>query len=123
MVGSGEGFLAFLTAVAQTTPETPHLKPVERFLGRHAPARKFIEDAQPLPASFATLAYFGNNAWCRLNRACSRRPDGRGTLMRPQYAGGPLWNVGLCGRRPRPAADVHFVGRHTSDVAIRKTAP
>jgi catalase len=62
IVGTGEEFLAFLTAVAHTTPESPHPNAVEQFLASHPRARKFLQDVQPLPTSFATLAYFGNNA-------------------------------------------------------------
>ena len=35
VVGTGEDFLAFLTAVAHTTPTSPHPNPVEQFLGSH----------------------------------------------------------------------------------------
>jgi catalase len=73
VVGTGEEFLAFLTAVAQTKPESPHPNPVERFLGGHPRALKFIQDAQPLPASFATLAYFGNNAFLFVDSAGTKR--------------------------------------------------
>jgi catalase len=73
VVGTGEEFLAFLTAVAHTTPKSPHPNPVEQFLGEHPRALKFIQDAQPLPASFATLAYFGNNAFVFVDSAGVQR--------------------------------------------------
>ncbi len=73
VVGTGEEFLAFLTAVAHTTPTSPHPNPVEQFLGKHPRALKFIQDAQPLPASFATLAYFGNNAFVFVDSAGVQR--------------------------------------------------
>jgi len=73
VVGTGEEFLEFLTAVAQTTPESPHPNPVERFLGGHPRALKFLQDVQPLPASFATLAYFGNNAFLFVDSAGTKR--------------------------------------------------
>ena len=56
IVGTGEDFLAFLTAVAHTTPQSPHPNPVEQFLQAHPRALKFVQDAQPLPVSFATLS-------------------------------------------------------------------
>jgi catalase len=73
VVGTGEEFLAFLTAVATTKPDSPHPNPVEQFLGQHPRALKFIQDAQPLPASFSTLAYFGNNAFVFVDSAGTRR--------------------------------------------------
>ncbi|HEU5041319.1 MAG TPA: catalase family peroxidase [Gemmatimonadales bacterium] len=73
VVGTGEEFLAFLTAVSRTTPQSPRPNPVEQFLAAHPRARKFIEDAQPLPASFATLAYFGNNAFVFVDSAGVKR--------------------------------------------------
>lgn len=73
VVGTGEDFLAFLTAVSQTTPASPHPNPVEKFLGTHPRAAKFLQDAQPLPKSFATLAFFGNNAFVFVDSAGVRR--------------------------------------------------
>jgi len=63
VVGTGEDFLAFFTAIASTKPDSPHPNPVEKFLGGHPRALQFVKDVQPLPVSFATLAYFGNNAF------------------------------------------------------------
>lgn len=74
LVGTGEEFLAFLTAVASTKPDGPHPNPVERFLGEHPRALKFVQEVQPLPASFATLAYFGNNAFVFVDSTGTRRP-------------------------------------------------
>ena len=71
--GISEDFLAFLTAVAHTTPQSRHPNPVEQFLEAHPSALKFIQDAQPLPVSFATLAYFGNNAFVFVDSAGVKR--------------------------------------------------
>ena len=73
VVGTGEDFLAFLTAVAHTKPDSPHPNPVEQFLGTHPRALKFIQEVQPLPTSFATLAYFGNNAFLFVDSAGIKR--------------------------------------------------
>ncbi|HEY7635994.1 MAG TPA: catalase family peroxidase [Gemmatimonadales bacterium] len=62
VVGTGEDFLAFLKAVAASGPTVPHPTPIEGFLGSHPRAAKFATESQALPKSFATLAYFGNNA-------------------------------------------------------------
>jgi catalase len=61
-VGTGEDFLALVKAIAATTPTSPHPSPLEQFLGGHPRALKVITDSKALPKSFATLAFFGNNA-------------------------------------------------------------
>jgi catalase len=63
VVGTGEDFLAFLKAVAASGPDAPHPTPIEAFLGSHPPAARFLKESHALPKSFATLAYFGNNAF------------------------------------------------------------
>jgi catalase len=72
-VGTGEDFLAFLKAVAATTPTSPHPSPIEQFLGGHPRALKVITDSKPLPKSFATLAFYGNNAMMFVDGAGTRR--------------------------------------------------
>ena len=72
-VGTAEDFLAFLKAVAATKPDSPHPSPIEQFLGSHPRALKVITDSKPLPASFANLGYFGNNAFVFVNQAGTRQ--------------------------------------------------
>jgi catalase len=72
-VGTGEDFLAFLKAVAATKPDSPHPSPIEEFLGSHPRALKVVTDSKPLPASFARLAYFGNNAFLFVDSAGTKR--------------------------------------------------
>jgi hypothetical protein len=62
VVGTGEDFLAFLKAQAATDPQKPHPWPIEAFLGGHPRALKFAQDPKPTPVSFATEAFYGNNA-------------------------------------------------------------
>ena len=62
-VGTGADFLALVTAIAATTPTSAHPSPIEQFLGAHPRALKVVLDSRPLPASFANLAFFGNNAF------------------------------------------------------------
>jgi catalase len=72
-VGTGEDFLAFLKAIAATTPSSPHPSPLDQFLGTHPRALKVLKDSQALPKSFATLAYFGNNAFVFVDSAGTKR--------------------------------------------------
>jgi catalase len=79
-VGTAEDFLAFLKAVAGTTPTSPHPSPIEQFLGSHPRALKVITDSRALPKSFATLAFYGNNALVFVDSAGTRRA-GRYQIM------------------------------------------
>ena len=72
-VGTGEDFLALLKAIAATTPTSPHPSPVEQFLGAHPRALKVITDSKALPKSFATLAFYGNNALVFVDSAGTKR--------------------------------------------------
>jgi catalase len=67
VVGTGEEFLAFLKAQAATDPYQPHPWPIEAFLAGHPRALKFAQDPKPLPTSFATETFFGNNAFRFVN--------------------------------------------------------
>ena len=73
VVGTGEDFLAFLKAVTATRPDSPHPTPVEAFLGSHPRALQFVIDNKPLPTSFATLAYYGNNAFVFVDAKGTKR--------------------------------------------------
>lgn len=73
VVGTGEDFLAFLKAIAATRPDSPHPTPVEAFLGGHPRALQFVIDNKPLPASFATLSYYGNNAFTFVDAQGTKR--------------------------------------------------
>jgi catalase len=72
-VGTGDDFLAFLKAIAATKPDSPHPSPIEQFLGGHPRALKVIMDSKALPKSFATLGFFGNNAFVFVDSAGTRR--------------------------------------------------
>jgi catalase len=62
-VGTPEDFLALLTAVSKSGPGVAKPTPVEQFLGSHPAAAKFASTPRPPPQSFATLAFFGVNAF------------------------------------------------------------
>jgi catalase len=67
VVGTGEDFLALLKALAATDNAKPHPWPIEAFLGSHPRARTFVEDPKPVPVSFATEAFYGNDAFLFVN--------------------------------------------------------
>jgi catalase len=63
VVGTGEDFLAFLKAAAASGPDARQPKPIETFLRSHPRAATFLMEVTARPKSYATLAYFGNNAF------------------------------------------------------------
>lgn len=67
VVGTGEDFLAFLQAAAASGPDAPSPKPIETFLGSHPVAARFLQEVAVVPKSYATAAYFGNNAFVFVN--------------------------------------------------------
>jgi catalase len=72
-VGTADDFLAFLKAIAATKPDSPHPSPIEQFLAGHPRALKVITDSKPLPASFAQLGFFGNNAFVFVDSTGAKR--------------------------------------------------
>ena len=72
-VGTGDDFLAFLKAIAATKPDSPHPSPIEQFLGGHPRALKVVMDSKALPKSFATLGFFGNNAFVFVDSTGTKR--------------------------------------------------
>lgn len=67
---TGEEFLAFLTAVADSAgPDAPTPPPVAAFLAAHPAARRFAEAPKPVPSSFARQAYFAVTAFEFTNAA------------------------------------------------------
>lgn len=62
-VATPEDFLEFLRAAAQSGPDAPKPSPVETFLGAHPAAARFVTTPRPPPVSFATLTFYGVNAF------------------------------------------------------------
>ena len=58
-----EDFLGLLNAIAETKKDSPSPTPIESFLGSHPAALSFVKMPKPAPASFASQAYFGVNAF------------------------------------------------------------
>ncbi len=68
-VATPEEFLALLTAIGNSGPDAPKPTPVEQFLGAHPSALKFVQTPRPAPVSFATLKFYGINAFKFTNAA------------------------------------------------------
>jgi catalase len=62
-VATPEDFLAFLQAAGASGPTAAKPTPIEQFLSTHPAARKFVTTPRPAPVSFATLAFYGVNAF------------------------------------------------------------
>jgi len=73
VVGNGEEFLALEKAIAATDSSKPHPWPVEAFLGSHPRALKFVQEINRVPSSFATEAFYSNNALIFINSRQERR--------------------------------------------------
>src|SRR5579862_244923 len=67
VVGTGEDFAAFLDAAIATKPTSPHPNAIEQFLGTHPNAKKFVTDPHPMPVSYETETYYGENAFIFVN--------------------------------------------------------
>jgi catalase len=63
----GAEFLEFLKAAGASGPEVPSPKPIERFLGSHPAALRFVQTPKPFPSSLARDTYFGVTAFHFIN--------------------------------------------------------
>ncbi|MDR3638036.1 MAG: catalase family peroxidase [Isosphaeraceae bacterium] len=72
-VATGEEFLAFLRAVAESGKDAPKPTALDKFLAAHPKALKVVTAPKPTPASFATEPYFGVNAFLFTNSAGKAR--------------------------------------------------
>src|SRR5262245_709646 len=62
-VATPEEFRDFLLAVAASGPDAPKPTAFDTFLGSHPAAKAVVEAPKPPPVSYATLPYFGINAF------------------------------------------------------------
>ena len=69
IVANGEEFLALQKSIVATDPSKPHPWPVEAFLGAHPLALKFVQESAVVPASFANVSFFANDAFIFVNKA------------------------------------------------------
>lgn len=93
-VRTGEEFLEFLTAVADSTkPDAATPPPIAGFLATHPAAKRFVEAPKPIPSSFARQAYFAVTAFRFVNAAGASRfgrfrlvPDAGPEFLTPEQA-------------------------------------
>ena len=71
--GTPADFVGFLGSVLSSGPDVPKPTPLEKFLAAHPNTMRFLATPNPQPASFATYAYFGNNAFVFVNAGGQRR--------------------------------------------------
>jgi catalase len=68
-----EEFLGFLNALIATDPAAPHPNAIEKFLGTHPAALKFVQTPKPIPTSFARESFFAVSAFKFANAAGGSR--------------------------------------------------
>jgi catalase len=74
IIHTGEEFLALQKAIVATDPSQPHPWPIEVFLSTHPAALKFVQENVSTPVSFATQAFFGNDAFIFINKDGGKQP-------------------------------------------------
>ena len=62
-VATAEEFRDFLLAVGASGPDAPKPAPIEQFMGTPPAEKHFVESPKPQPVSYATLPYYGINAF------------------------------------------------------------
>ena len=62
-VATPEEFLGLLQSIAASGTSTEKPSPIEKFLGSHPAAAKWVSTPRPAPVSFATLSFYGVNAF------------------------------------------------------------
>ena len=72
----GYEFLEFLRAAATSGPEVASPKPIEKFLGTHPAALRFVQTPKPFPSSLARDTYYGVTAF-RFTSAAGETRYGR----------------------------------------------
>jgi len=67
VVGTPSDFVGLFSAIVATKPDTPKPTPLDQFLAAHPASAAYLSQPNPTPASFATQAFFGNNAFVFVN--------------------------------------------------------
>jgi len=77
-VATTDEFRQLLVALGTSKPDTPKPTPLDKFLGDHPIAKAFLTAAKPNPVSYASLPYYGVNAFKFTNK------DGKAAFVRYQ---------------------------------------
>lgn len=99
---NGAEFLEFLRAAGASGPDVPSPKPIERFLGSHPAALRFVQTPKPFPSSLACETYFGVTAFRFINAQDESR-FGRYRIV-PEAGNDYLTDEQVAGLRP----DYHY---------------
>jgi catalase len=94
-VGTGEDSLAFLKAIAATTPQSPHPSPIESFLESHPRALKVVVDSKLPPASRRPRS----SATTPSSSSTAGEPSGPAATRSSPWPEWPTWTLPP---RPRP---------------------
>ena len=114
VVGTGEDFLAFFKAIGASGPDAPHPKPIETFMASHPRAAKFAQEVAVVPRSYATLAYFSNNAVVFV--------DGNGKKQPVRYQIVPVAGVATLDSAAAGKADGNFLSEELAGRLARGPA-
>jgi catalase len=76
VVGTPIDFVGLFSAIVATKPDSPKPTPLDQFLASHPASAAYLSQPNPTPASFATQAFFGNNAFVFIN-ARGQKQTGR----------------------------------------------
>ena len=74
VVGTPADFVGLFSAIVATKPDSAKPTPLEEFLAAHPATAAYLSQPNPTPASFATQAFFGNNAFVFVNTAGQKQP-------------------------------------------------
>ena len=69
---NADEFAELLRAIGASGPEAPKPTALDTFLGTHPVAKTFLTTQKPAPVSYATVPYFGVNAFSFTNAAGHR---------------------------------------------------
>jgi catalase len=102
-VSNGEDFLSLLKALGTSGPDTPKPTPLDTFLAAHPATAKIVSIPQPVPVSYATLPFYGVNAF-KFTNAKGKTQFGRYRIV-PVAKEAYLSNEAAAKRSPNALAE------------------
>ena len=73
VVGTPADFVGLFSAIVTTQPDGAKPTPLDRFLASHPASAAYLAKPNPTPASFATQAFFANNAFVFVNARAQKQ--------------------------------------------------